>query len=85
MINVGLIGSFTQPVNNVLLMLGRRSINSSMIGGIAETQQVINYCAERNIQADIEMIPISQVNEAMNRVVNKEVRYRFVIDMRTLV
>lgn len=85
MINVGLIGSFTQPVNNVLLMLGRRSINSSMIGGIAETQQVINYCAERTIQADIEMIPISQVNEAMNRVVNKEVRYRFVIDMRTLV
>lgn len=85
MINVGLIGSFTQPVNNVLLMLGRRSINSSMIGGTAETQQVINYCAERNIQADIEMIPISQVNEAMNRVVNKEVRCRFVIDMRTLV
>jgi uncharacterized zinc-type alcohol dehydrogenase-like protein len=52
-----------------------------MIGGIAETQEVIDYCAERNIQANIELIRPEDVNRAYERVVNKDVRYRSVIDM----
>jgi uncharacterized zinc-type alcohol dehydrogenase-like protein len=52
-----------------------------MIGGIAETQEVIDYCAARNIQANIELILPEDINRAYERVVNKDVRYRFVIDM----
>ena len=52
-----------------------------MIGGIAETQEVIDYCAARNIKADIELVRPDQINQAFQRVVNKDVRYRFVIDM----
>ncbi|MFL9824177.1 NAD(P)-dependent alcohol dehydrogenase [Rhodoplanes sp. SY1] len=60
----------------------RRSISASIIGGMAETQEVVDYCAARNITADIELIRPDQINEAMNRVVGKEARYRFVIDMK---
>ena len=52
-----------------------------MIGGIAETQEVIDYCAARNIKADIELIRPEEINRAFERVMNKDVRYRFVIDM----
>ena len=52
-----------------------------MNGGIAETQEVVDYCAARNIKADIELVRPGQANQAMDRVVNKDVRYRFVIDM----
>lgn len=55
-----------------------------MIGGIAETQEVIDYCAARNIKADIELIRLEDINRAYERVVNKDVRYRFVIDMTSL-
>ncbi|MGZ9106481.1 MAG: hypothetical protein ACXW3M_11900 [Rhodoplanes sp.] len=61
------------------LILGRKSIAGSVVGGIAETQQVIDYCAARNIKADIELIRPDQINQAY-RVVNKDVRYRFVVD-----
>jgi uncharacterized zinc-type alcohol dehydrogenase-like protein len=60
---------------------GRKSIAGSVIGGIAETQDVIDYCAARNIKADIELIRPDQINQAYERVVNKDVRYRFVIDL----
>ncbi len=52
-----------------------------MIGGIAETQEVIDYCAARNIKAEIELIRPEEINRAYERVVSKDVRYRFVIDM----
>jgi uncharacterized zinc-type alcohol dehydrogenase-like protein len=52
-----------------------------MIGGIAETQEVIDYCVAHNIKADIELIRPDQINEAFDRVVKKDIRYRFVIDM----
>jgi uncharacterized zinc-type alcohol dehydrogenase-like protein len=55
-----------------------------MIGGIAETQEVIDYCAARDIKADIELIRADEINRAYERVVNKDVRYRFVIDMASL-
>ena len=63
------------------LRRARKSIAGSMIGGIAETQEVIDYCAARNIKADIELVRPDQINEAFERVVKKDVRYRFVIDM----
>ena len=59
----------------------RRSLSTSIIGGMAETQEVVDYCSTRNIAADIELIRPDQIDEAMNRVVGKEARYRFVIDM----
>ena len=60
---------------------GPKSLAGSMIGGIAETQEVIDYCTARNLKADIELIRPNEINEAFSRVVNKDVRYRFVIDM----
>lgn len=61
----------------------RKSVAGSVIGGIAETQAVIDHCAARNIKADIELIQPDQINAALDRV-KKDVRYRFVIDMASL-
>jgi len=62
----------------------RRSIAGSMIGGIKETQDMLDFCAKLTIACDIELIPIQKVNEAYERVVRSDVRYRFVIDMKSL-
>jgi uncharacterized zinc-type alcohol dehydrogenase-like protein len=70
-----------QGVTGIDLVHGRKSIAGSLIGGIAETQEVIDYCAARNIKADIELVGPSEINKAFDRVVKKDVRYRFVIDM----
>jgi uncharacterized zinc-type alcohol dehydrogenase-like protein len=66
------------------LISKRRSIIGSMIGGIAETQEMLDYCAEHGILSDVEMISMSDVNEAYERVIKSDVKYRFVIDMKTL-
>jgi uncharacterized zinc-type alcohol dehydrogenase-like protein len=66
------------------LISKRRSIIGSMIGGIAETQEMLDYCAENNILSDVEMIDMKDVNEAYERVIKSDVKYRFVIDMKTL-
>ena len=66
------------------LIARRRSIAGSLIGGIAETQEMLDFCGKHNIVSDIELIPIQQVNEAYDRVVKGDVRYRFVIDCATL-
>jgi alcohol dehydrogenase (NADP+) len=66
------------------LLLARRSLSGSGIGGIAETQEMLDYCAEKNIVADIEMIPMQKINEAYERMLKGDVKYRFVIDMNTL-
>ncbi|MBH2004444.1 MAG: NAD(P)-dependent alcohol dehydrogenase [Sphingobacteriia bacterium] len=66
------------------LISKRRSIIGSMIGGIAETQEMLNYCAEHNIVSEIELIAIKDINEAYERVIRSDVKYRFVIDMKTL-
>ena len=55
-----------------------------MIGGIAETQEMLDFCAERKIAADVEVIPIGKINEAYERMLKSDVRYRFVIDISTL-
>jgi uncharacterized zinc-type alcohol dehydrogenase-like protein len=66
------------------LILGRRSLAGSAIGGIPETQEMLDYCAEKNIVSDIELIPIQQINQAYERMLKGDVKYRFVIDMKTL-
>jgi uncharacterized zinc-type alcohol dehydrogenase-like protein len=81
-----LVGAPEQPlsVGAFPLLLKRRRLAGSMIGGIPETQEMLDFCAERNCPADVEVIPIQQVNEAYERMLRGDVRYRFVIDMSTL-
>jgi uncharacterized zinc-type alcohol dehydrogenase-like protein len=71
-------------VNPMALVYNRRSITGSMIGGTAETQEMLDYCAEKNIVADVEVIPMQQINEAYERVLKNDVKYRFVIDMASI-
>lgn len=66
------------------LIFGRKSIVGSLIGGLPETQEMLDYCAEHGIVSDIEMIDIKNINEAYDRMIKGDVRYRFVIDMATL-
>jgi uncharacterized zinc-type alcohol dehydrogenase-like protein len=66
------------------LILKRRSLAGSLIGGIPETQEMLDYCAEHNIVSDVEVINIKDINEAYERMLKGDVRYRFVIDMSTL-
>lgn len=72
------------PVHPMSLIFGRHSLAGSLIGGIAETQEMLDYCAEHNIVSDIEMIRMDEINEAYERLLKGDVRYRFVIDMETL-
>jgi alcohol dehydrogenase (NADP+) len=65
-------------------MDNRRSLASSGIGGVPETQEMLDYCAEHGITSDVEVIDISYINEAYERVIKSDVRYRFVIDMASL-
>ena len=66
------------------LITGRRSIAGSMIGGMEETQEMLNYCGRHNIVSDVEVIPIQNINEAFERMLKQDVKYRFVIDMSSL-
>lgn len=72
------------PVNSFSLIGGRRSLAGSLIGGIKETQEMLDFCGKHGITSDIEKVAMKQVNEAYERVLNSDVRYRFVIDMATL-
>lgn len=73
-----------QPVVAFSLVGRRRSLAGSMIGGIRETQEMLNFCAEKGFGADVEVIPMSYINEAWERTVKADVRYRFVIDLASL-
>lgn len=66
------------------LVMGRRRLAGSLIGGIRETQEMLDFCAEHGVAADVEVIPIQQINEAYERTLRSDVRYRFVIDMHSL-
>lgn len=66
------------------LIMKRRSIIGSLIGGIKETQEMLDYCAEHNIVSDVEVIPVQQINDAYERMLKADVRYRFVIDIASL-
>jgi uncharacterized zinc-type alcohol dehydrogenase-like protein len=72
------------PIQASSLIMGRRTLGGSLIGGIAETQEMLDYCAQHEIASDIELIPIQKINEAYDRMVRGDVRYRFVIDLKTL-
>ena len=66
------------------LIKNRRSITGSMIDGMKQTQEMLDYCAEKNIVADVEVIPIQKINEAYERMLKNDVKYRFVIDIASL-
>jgi uncharacterized zinc-type alcohol dehydrogenase-like protein len=66
------------------LLIRRRSLSGSLIGGIAETQEMLDFCGEHNITCDVEVIPIQKVNEAYDRLLKSDVKYRFSIDMASL-
>ena len=66
------------------LLMPRRSFAGSAIGGIAETQEMLDFCAKHAIASDIEIIPIQKINDAWDRLLKQDVRYRFVIDMASL-
>lgn len=84
--SVVLVGLPAEPleIGAFNVVKGRRSFAGSNIGGIAETQEMLNFCADNSIVADIEMVDANQINEAFERLENGDVRYRFVVDMTTL-
>jgi alcohol dehydrogenase (NADP+) len=84
--NLTLVGAPEKPlpVTAFGLIMGRRSISGSAIGGIAETQEMLDFCGAHNITSDVEVIPIQKVNEAYERLLKADVKYRFSIDMASL-
>ena len=80
---VGTIG-MNAELNARSLIMGRRSIAGSLVGGIQETQEMLDFCAQHQIVSDIEMIPMNGINQAYERMQQSDVKYRFVIDMSTL-
>ncbi|HZO51063.1 MAG TPA: NAD(P)-dependent alcohol dehydrogenase [Bryobacteraceae bacterium] len=83
---LGLVGAPDKPleIGAFNLLMGRRSLSGSIIGGTVQTQEMLDFCGQHNITSDIELIPIQKINEAYGRLVKGDVKYRFVIDMATL-
>jgi len=73
-----------QQVHAFSLIMPRRTLAGSLIGGIAETQQMLDFCGTHGIACDIELIRMDQINEAYERMLRSDVKYRFVIDMASL-
>ena len=84
LVTVGLLGPYKAPSNNMEMAMQRRSMAGSVIGGIAETQEVLDFCAEHGILPEVEMIAIQDINKAYEKMLDEEVRYRYVIDMQSL-
>lgn len=84
--NLTLVGAHEKPfsIGAFGLIFGRRSLSGSLIGGIRETQEMLDFCGALNITADVEVIPIQRVNEAYERLLKSDVKYRFAIDMASL-
>jgi uncharacterized zinc-type alcohol dehydrogenase-like protein len=84
--NIVMVGAPDKPlpVSVFSLIFARRSFSGSLIGGIAETQEMLDFCGQRNITSDVEVIPIQKVNEAYDRLAKSDVKYRFSIDMASL-
>jgi uncharacterized zinc-type alcohol dehydrogenase-like protein len=84
--NLTLVGAPEKPLQIAAfnLIMGRRSLSGSPIGGIAETQEMLDFCGEHNITADVEVIPIQKINKAYDRLLGSDVKYRFSIDMASL-
>src|ERR1700723_134200 len=84
--NITLVGAPEKPLSIAAfnLLFGRRSLSGSPIGGIAETQEMLDFCGKHDITSDVEIIPIQKVNEAYERLLRSDVKYRFSIDMASL-
>ncbi|MHB8899485.1 MAG: zinc-binding dehydrogenase [Thermoguttaceae bacterium] len=84
--NLTLVGAPPKPLAlaSFALIFGNRSVSGSNIGGIPETQEMLDFCGQHNITADVEVIPIQKVNEAYERLLKSDVKYRFSIDMASL-
>jgi alcohol dehydrogenase (NADP+) len=84
--NITLVGAPEKPlpVSAFSVIMGRRSLSGSCIGGIAEIQEMLDFCGKHNLTADVEIIPIQKVNEAYERLLKSDVKYRFSIDMASL-
>lgn len=83
-VTVGLLGEYKKPLNNMDMAMSRLTVGGSVIGGIAETQEVLDFCAEHNILPDTKMIQIQDINDAYDEMAKKDVHYRYVIDMQSL-
>lgn len=81
---VGYLGGLDPLLNTIPLIMGRKSVAGSLIGGIAETQEMLDFCGKHAIVSDVEMIAIQQIDEAYERMLRSDVKYRFVIDMASL-
>ncbi len=81
---VGYLGPLDPMLVTVPLIMGRKSVAGSLIGGIAETQELLDFCGEHNITSDIEVIKMQDINKAYQRMLKSDVKYRFVIDMKSL-
>ena len=81
---VGYLGPLDPFLNSVPMILGRKSVAGSLIGGIAETQEMLDFCGANNIVSEIEIISMQDINEAYDRMLKSDVKYRFVIDMKSL-
>lgn len=81
---VGYLGKLDPMLNTVPMIMGRKAVAASLIGGIAETQEMLDFCGKHNIVSEIELIKMQDINEAYERMLKSDVRYRFVIDMTSL-
>jgi uncharacterized zinc-type alcohol dehydrogenase-like protein len=81
---VGYLGPLDPFLDSTALILGRKSVAGSVIGGIKETQEMLDFCGKHSIVSDIEMITLQQINTAYERMIKSDVKYRFVIDMSSL-
>ncbi|WP_375562006.1 NAD(P)-dependent alcohol dehydrogenase [Bernardetia sp. OM2101] len=81
---VGFIGELDSMLKTPTMIMGRRSVAGSVIGGIKETQEMLDFCGKHNIVSEIEEIKMQEINEAYERMLKSDVRYRFVIDMKSL-
>jgi uncharacterized zinc-type alcohol dehydrogenase-like protein len=80
----GYLGGLEPALNSVPMIMGRKSVAGSLIGGIAETQEMLDFCGKHNIVSEIEIISMQEINEAYERMLKSDVKYRFVIDMTSL-
>ncbi len=81
---LGYVGDLESMLSTVPLVMGRRSVAGSVIGGIAETQELLDFCGKHAITSDVEVIKIQDINDAYERMLKSDVKYRFVIDMSSL-
>lgn len=84
LVMVGYLGGLEPVLNTAPMVMGRKSVAGSLIGGIAETQEMLDFCARHGISSDVEVIDIQTINEAYERMLKSDVKYRFVIDMASL-